>query len=98
MRIAQGLVGAFSFLSLLILSFLFAPLANVLSAFTHQLLPLPLRVSWERIGRISFPVFFFAFHQFSSQKRVCYYFIDDIRVRVCAEAGLKDSFFLHLIF
>ena len=41
----------------------------------------------------SFFWFFFVFHQFSSQKRVCYHFIDDVRVRVCAEAGLKDRLF-----
>ena len=77
------------------LSFSFAPLANFLSAFTQHLLPLPLRVSCEWSGPNFFLFFFFfAFHRFSLPKKgTCYHFIDDICVRVCAEAGLKDSFF-----
>ena len=40
--------------------------------------------------------FFFAFHRFSLPIiGTCYHFIDDVRVRMCAEDldGLKDSFF-----
>ena len=42
----------------------------------------------------SFFSFFFAFHRFSLPiNGTCYHFIDDVRVRMCAEDGLKDSFF-----
>ena len=45
--------------------------------------------------------FFFTFHLFSLQKKekgTCYHFIDDVHVRVCAEAGLIDSFFSVFFF
>ena len=42
--------------------------------------------------------FFFAFHRFSLPiKGTCYHFIDDVRVRMCAEDGLKDSFFFFFL-
>ena len=43
---------------------------------------------------LSFFFFFLLFIDFHCQKKgTCYHFIDDVRVRVCAEDGLKDSFF-----
>ena len=75
---------------------LFALLANVLSAFTQQPLPLRLQVSWKWIGHKSFPegsFFLFVSIDFDWKKGPCYHFIDDVRFRVCAEAGLKESFF-----
>ena len=50
-----------------------------------------MRMNWAHLLSV---FFLFVFHQFSSKKkRVCCHFIDDVRVRVCAEACLKDSFF-----
>ena len=45
-----------------------------------------------------FSFFFFAFHRFSLPiKGTCYHFIDDVRFRMCAEDGLKDSFFFFFL-
>ena len=90
------------FLSFSFFLFLFALLANSLSAFTQQLLPLPLRVSWEWSGPKFFPevsVFFFFFLHFidflyqKREKGTCNGFIDNVRDQVRAEAGLKDWVF-----
>ena len=56
-----------------------------------------MRMKWAQLLSSSFFSFlflFFAFHQFSLQKKgTCYHFIDDVRIRVCAENGRKDSIF-----
>ena len=56
-------------------------------------------MNWAQL--LSCVFFFFFFFCFLSifrscketKEAPCYRFIDDVRVRVCAEAGLKDSFF-----
>ena len=64
----------------------------------------PARMSVKNLSSsffsFSFLFFFLLFIDFHCQKKgTCYYFIDDVRVRVCAEDGLKDSFsFLRLNF
>ena len=43
--------------------------------------------------------FFFCFPPILIAKKkegTCCHFIDDVRVRACAEAGLKDRFFFNL--
>ena len=52
-----------------------------------------MRMNWAHLLSGFFCLF--VYHQFfhRKKKRVCYHFIDDVRARVCAEAGLKDSFF-----
>ena len=50
----------------------------------------------NELGTTSFwkVLFFFCFPSILiAKKGTCYHFIDDVRFRVCAEAGLKDSFF-----
>ena len=58
------------------------------------------RMNWAQLLSSSF--FFFllsSIFQSCKQKKIeapCYRFIDDVRVRVCAELGLKDSFIFFL--
>ena len=54
----------------------------------------PLRVSWAWIEHNFFPVvsyFFFLSFAFHRRKKPCYHVIDDVCVRVCAKAALKDK-------
>ena len=55
-----------------------------------------MKMNWVQLFSSSF----LFFHRFLLQKeRTCYHFIDCVRVRVLAEADLKDSFiFLRLNF
>ena len=57
-----------------------------------------MRMKWTQLLLrlvVSFFLFLFSlsidFH--CKKKGLCYHFIDDVCVRVCAEAGVKDSFF-----
>ena len=59
-----------------------------------------MRMKWAQLLFCSF-FFFFCFSSIFIAKKTgtCYHFIDDVRVRVFAEAGFKDSsFFLRLNF
>ena len=57
-----------------------------------------MRMNWTQLLSSFFLSFFFFPSIFIAKKGATYHFIDDVRVRVCAEAGLKDSFFLRLNF
>ena len=57
-----------------------------------------MRMKWAQLlSSTSFFLFFFFFCFssifFTKKKKTCYRFIDEVRVQVCAEADLKDSFF-----
>ena len=94
-------VSAF-FLSFSALSFSFCSICKLFICF-YSTTPAPspqgfMRMSWAQLLPSSFFFFFFFFffdfHRSSLPKKgTCYHSIDDVRVRMCAEDGIKDSFF-----